>query len=252
MIGKRVMPCLLLNAGGLYKTVRFQDPQYVGDPINAIRIFNDKEVDEMIVLDIGAAVSDTIDFGLIADFASECFMPLCYGGGIRSIEDMRRLFAVGIEKISLNSAAVETPTLVSAAADEFGSQSITVSLDIRGHRRRGPGVFIRGGRVRVPGTPLDYARRAVALGAGEILFTSVDREGTRTGYDLDLVAQFAAEINVPVVANGGAGELRHMRQAFEAGASAVAAGSLFVFQGTHRAVLITYPSQEEQKSVFYP
>lgn len=249
MIGRRVIPCLLLRNGGLYKTVRFTDAKYVGDPINALRVFNDKEVDEIMVLDTAATRTNQIDFEAIAAFASECFMPLCYGGGIRTIDHVRRLFDLGIEKLSLNTAAVESPHLIEGAAREFGSQSILVSIDVKSARFRGSSVVIRSGSEPVPGDPVEHARRAAELGAGEILLTSVDREGTGRGYDIPLVVKVASSVDVPVIANGGAGSLEHMKEAFTAGASAVAAGSMFVFQGPHRAVLINYPTEEEQRLV---
>jgi cyclase len=250
VIGWRVVPCLLVKDRGLYKTVRFRDPRYVGDPINALRVFNEKEVDEIVVLDIGASHAGRIDFELIEDFASECFMPLCYGGGIRTIEHARRLFALGLEKVSINTAAVENPALVSQVAEEFGTQSTVVSIDVKTLRLRGPSVVVRGGTRRAAGSPVDHARRAAAAGAGEILLTSVDKEGTGTGYDLRLLDEIASAVDIPVIVNGGAGNLQDLKAGFDAGASAVAAGSLFVFEGPHRAVLISYPSREQQAAAF--
>lgn len=250
MIGKRVIPCLLLKDGGLYKTVRFSDPKYVGDPINVVRIFNDKEVDELIVLDIGATRNRrSIDFDLIEKFASESFMPLCYGGGIGSMGEIRQLFDLGIEKVSLNTAAVERPDLVSEAAEALGSQSVVVSIDVKRTRTRGRTVVTRGGSQRTGLEPVAHARALVEAGAGEILLTSVDKEGTGRGYDLDLVRDVCAGLDVPVIAHGGAGDLGHLAEAFGAGAAGVAAGSLFVFQGPHRAVLINYPAPEQQAAV---
>ena len=252
MIGRRVIPCLLLNEGGLYKTVRFLNRTYVGDPINVLRVFNDKEVDEIIVLDIGATKAGrSIAFEMISDFASECFMPLCYGGGIRSMDDMRRLFDLGIEKVSLNTASVEDPDLVSDAAATFGSQSIVASIDVKTLRLRGASVMIRGGSQRSSRGTIEHARDMAARGAGEIMLTSIDREGTASGFDLELVRSVTSVVDIPVIAHGGAGTLRDLAEAFDAGASAAAAGSLFVFQGPHRAVLINYPTQEEQQEAFY-
>lgn len=251
MIGRRVVPCLLLNGGGLYKTTGFRNPRYVGDPINALRVFNDKEVDEIVVLDIGAAHSDKIDFDLVADLAGECFMPLCYGGGIRTSEDARRLFALGVEKISLNTAAIRTPDLVQEIAGEFGAQSTVVSIDVKKARFRGSSVVVRGGAERTDVTPMAHAQWAAGAGAGEILLTSVDREGTGSGYDLDLLQEIASCVEIPVMINGGAGSLQDLRAGFDAGASAVVAGSMFVFEGPHRAVLISYPSREQQSAAFH-
>lgn len=250
MIGKRVIPCLLLLDGGLYKTVRFSDPKYVGDPINVIRIFNEKEVDEIVVLDIGATTHQKpIDFGLLEDFATECFMPLCYGGGVRRMDDARRLFEAGIEKVSINTAAVEVPGLIEEATDVFGSQSIMVSIDVKSSRLGSRSVVTRSASRRTGLEPAEYAQSVEARGAGEILLTSVDREGTGKGYDLDLVREISDAVNIPVVAHGGAGSLEDLAAGLRSGASAAAAGSLFVFQGPHRAVLISYPTQEEQELV---
>ena len=242
-----MIPCLLLQDRGLYKTVRFSDPTYVGDPINAVRVFNDKEVDELTLLDIAATKQGRIQFDLIEDLAGECFMPLCYGGGIRTLEDAKRLFSLGIEKICLNTAAAEMPSLIAATADLYGSQSVVVSIDVRSGRFRGRSVVVRGGSTRLDGPVVVHAKRAEELGAGEILLSSVDRDGTGAGYDLELLSEVASAVDVPVVANSGAGTLQHLAEAFASGASAVAAGSLFVFQGPHRAVLISYPSQQEQQ-----
>ncbi len=249
MIGKRVIPCLLMKDGGLYKTTRFSEAKYVGDPINVVRIFNDKEVDEIVVLDIGAK-GDDIDFELIEEFATECFMPLCYGGGIRSMKDARRLFELGIEKVSLNTASVSTPDLIEEIVEVFGSQSVVVSLDVKTSRLYQPSVAVRGGRERTGLKAVDHAKAVERRGAGEILLTSIDREGTGTGLDLALLSEVTSSVGIPVIAHGGAGNLEHLAEAFSHGASAVAAGSLFVFEGPHRAVLISYPSQDEQESVF--
>jgi cyclase len=250
MIGRRVIPCLLLKDRGLYKTVRFSDPKYVGDPINAVRIFNDKEVDEIVVLDIGASGPDELDLAMIEDFATECFMPLCYGGGIRTMDDARRLFELGVEKVCINTAAVTTPDLIEEIVEVFGSQSVVVSIDVKSFRFRGPGVVIRGGRERTGLQPVEHAREVARRGAGELLLTSVDREGTGSGLDLDLLREVTSSVSVPVIAHGGVGNLSHLAEAFSHGASAAAAGSLFVFEGPHRAVLINYPSQDEQEAAF--
>lgn len=233
---------LLLRGQGLWKTARFQDPTYVGDPINAVRLFNDKEVDELVLLDIGAAGSrvDRIPYDLLKDVAGECFMPLCFGGGIRTVEQVRRLVHLGVEKVALNTAAVDSPDLVRDSARLFGRQAVLGSIDVRA-RPDGVGtVHVDGGRRDTGLDPVEHARRLVADGAGEILLTSIDREGSRTGLDLDLVARVSASVDVPVVAHGGAGSVQDLAAGVRAGASAVAAGSLFVHYGRHRAVLVTY------------
>jgi len=246
----RVIPCLLLRNGGLVKTVKFENPKYIGDPINAVRIFNDKEVDELAFLDISATPTGTQpNFDLIADIASEAFMPFAYGGGITTLEQIKRLFATGVEKVILNSAASHDPSLISRAAEHAGSQSVVVSIDVRKSWLRKHSVLTRCGTVDLKINPVDYAKKAEAAGAGEILLTSVDRDGTMSGYDLELVEAVARAVSIPVIASGGAGSLEDFHSAIASGASAVAAGSLFVFHGRHRAVLITYPEYGELEKV---
>jgi cyclase len=245
MFRARVIPCLLLDGGRLVKTVRFDQPKYVGDPVNAVRIFNDKEVDELVVLDISATRRrKEPDFELIADLASECFMPLAYGGGVNSLLHIERLFKLGLEKVMMNSAVIEKPDVVRQAARTYGNQSILVSMDVRRTRFRGYQVFVQGGKVATGMDPVTYARRAEELGAGELLLTSIDCDGMMQGYDLDLISRVAAQVQIPVVACGGAGSLDDLAQVIKGGASAAAAGSLFVFHGKFRAVLINYPRSE--------
>jgi imidazole glycerol-phosphate synthase subunit HisF len=242
----RVIPCLLLDDGGLYKTIRFANATYVGDPINTARIFNDKEVDELVLLDVtataegrGPRLSD------VAKVADECFAPLCYGGGIRSVGDIHDVLEVGVEKVALNTAAVETPKVVDEAASRFGTQSIVVSVDCRANGGAYEVVTHRATRLTGIG-PVEHARAMEARGAGEILLTSVDREGTRTGYDVELVRRVTEAVGIPVIAHGGAGSVDDLGEVVrEGGASAVAAGSLFVHIGPYRAVLITYPEEDE-------
>ncbi|MFH1034247.1 MAG: AglZ/HisF2 family acetamidino modification protein [Pseudomonadota bacterium] len=251
MLMHRVMPCLLLRNRALVKTVRFKDASYVGDPINTIRIFNEKEVDELILLDITASIENKPpNFELIADIAGECFMPLAYGGGVRSLEDFRRLFGLGVEKVAVNAAAHADPGLISQAAKTFGSQSVIGALDVKKSLFGKYKVLYQGGRRQAQPGPLEQARRLEELGAGEILLTSMDRDGTFQGYDLELIALVAGGVGVPVIACGGAGNLEHLGQAVrQAGASAVAVGSMVVYQGPHRAVLINYPAPAKLKEV---
>jgi cyclase len=246
----RVIPVLLVRGSGLYKSVRFGQEKYVGDPINAIRVFNEKEVDELIILDVlateerrGPRLDD------VRDWASECFMPVCYGGGVTTLDEMERLFQAGVEKVALNAAAAENPELVREAARAFGSQSVIAAVDVRKGWFGGHHVVTHRGRKKLAESPAGYVMRLRDLGAGEILLQSVDRDGTGTGYDLELVRDIVHRVDVPVVAIGGAGEVRHLREALAAGASAVAAGSMFVFHGKHRAVLITYPDAETLASL---
>jgi len=246
----RLIPCLLLRGQECVKTVRFRSPRYLGDPVNIVRIFNDREVDELIVLDITATPQGhgpRLD--LLSDLASECFMPLCYGGGIRGMADMHALFALGVEKVAVNTRAVEEPAIVEAAASAFGSQSIVVGIDVKttlfGRKR----VFIRGGRKATGLEPAVHAQEMESRGAGEIFLNSVDRDGTMRGYDLELIRQVTSAVSIPVIACGGAGTLENAAEALQAGASAVAAGSLFSFAGRNRAVLINYPDREEIENV---
>jgi imidazole glycerol-phosphate synthase subunit HisF len=251
MLKHRVIPCLLLRNGGLVKTRRFKNPKYVGDPINAIRIFNGKEVDELMVLDILASKkSIEPNYSLIEQFAGECFMPLCYGGGVRTVEQAKQLFALGVEKICIQSAAIERPVFISELAEKFGSQSVVVSIDIKRNLFKKAHLFeSRSGKTLSSGW-LDFLRESVQRGAGEIVLNSVDRDGEMNGYDLQMIRDTVDAVTVPVIALGGAGRLEHFRQAVDAGAAAVSAGSLFVFQGPHRAVLISYPAYPELERLF--
>ncbi|MCU0448299.1 MAG: AglZ/HisF2 family acetamidino modification protein [Bernardetiaceae bacterium] len=250
MLKTRVIPVLLLRNGGLVKTVKFDRANYLGDPLNAVKIFNDKEVDELVVLDIDASKrGHRPNFELVKQLASECFMPLGYGGGIKSVEDIGRLFTIGVEKVVINSAGLCNLDLVANAAQVFGNQSIVLSVDVKKNLW---GNFTVYSHAKVPPPPvglLTFLQQASQAGAGEILLNAVDRDGTMTGYDLTLIQQVAQAVPVPVVACGGAGQLAHLRQAADAGASGVAAGSLFVYHGPHRAVLINYPAPSVLQSL---
>ena len=247
MLLPRVIPVLLLMNRGLWKTVKFKAPKYIGDPMNAVRIFNEKEVDEIALLDITATVEGrSPSFGLIKDIASECFMPLAYGGGVTTVEDMARLFQIGIEKVIVNARATEDPAFITKAAERFGRQSVIVSIDVKKKWLGGYDVVTRRGRQGTGSDPVEFAARMQEAGAGELLVTAVDRDGTMEGYDLDITRRIAEQSTIPVIACGGAGNLSHVAEAVRrAGASAVAAGSMFVLTGKHRAVLISYPSQTE-------
>lgn len=247
----RIIPILLLKNGYLYKTRKFTDETYLGDPINSIRIFNEKEVDELVFLDIEAAKSGNgPDIPLLKDIAGECFMPLSYGGGLRSIELAQQILAIGFEKLVVNTVAWTNPAFVTELADRFGSSTVVGSIDVRRNWLGKEQVLIRGGTEKIKPGPEEWARRLEALGVGEILINSIDRDGEMTGYDLGLVRRVVGSVSVPVVAAGGAGSIDDMRQAIrEAGASAAAAGAMFVFQGKHRAVLISYPSSAERTNI---
>lgn len=251
MLKHRVIPCLLLYNEGLVKTNRFRDPKYVGDPINAIRIFNDKEVDELMVFDINATKEGKQpQYHLIEQFAGECFMPLCYGGGVSTVEQAHRLFSIGVEKICLQTAALENPSLISEIASRFGSQSVLVSVDVKKNWRGKRKVYSSARHKSLSITLPSLLRQMVDAGAGEIVLNSVDHDGVMTGMDLELISEVSALLPVPLVAIGGVGSLEDIRRGVEAGASAVAAGAFFVFHGPHRAVLITYPKYSQLENLF--
>ena len=246
----RVIPTLLLWDGALVKTRRFADPTYLGDPINAVRMFNEKGADELVLLDISAAGTDhPLSIGRLQEIVSEAFMPVAYGGGITSLGQIDELFRAGVEKVVVNTAAVTSPQLIQGAARRFGSQAIVGSMDVRRSVLGGRRVYTHRGRRRTGLDPVTHARRLEALGIGEVLLTSIDHEGMGRGYDVELIRAVSEAIAVPVVANGGASALSDFVLAVREGrASAVAAGSLFVFHGAHRAVLINYPSDDELRS----
>ncbi len=250
MLKHRVIPCLLLRNGGLVKTVKFANPKYVGDPINAIRIFNDKEVDEIMVLDITASKEKKEpNYGLIEQFAGECFMPLCYGGGIHTIEQASVLFSIGIEKISLQSAAYEDLTLISRLADKFGKQSILVSVDVKKNWLGKFQLYSASCEKFLSHPWIEFLKKAVAAGAGEVVLNAVDRDGMMKGMDIELIREASTAVSVPLIAVGGVGNLSDIKAAVTAGASAVGAGAFFVFHGQHRAVLITYPKYHDLETL---
>lgn len=234
---------------GLVKTVKFEDPKYVGDPINAIKIFNEKEIDELVFLDITATRENRApNFELISKIAGECFMPFAYGGGIRNIEDIKKLFSIGVEKAVINTYGFLNPEFIRQAAKKFGSQSIVVSIDVKRNENRRE-VMINNGKKGTGISPQDAARKMEEMGAGEILLNSVDNDGAMSGYDLELIKEVSESVNIPVIACGGAGKIADFKSAIDAGASAVAAGSMFVFVGSYKAVLINYPSPAELKEI---
>lgn len=249
MIRPRVIPALLLKGQGLVKTVKFKGPKYLGDPINIVRIFNDKEVDELVLLDITATPENhRPQFDLLKNIASEAFIPLAYGGGIRSMDDVRKLLSIGIEKLIMNTSAIENSSLIRETADHAGSQAVVASIDVKKNFLGKYEVFTRCGQKKTGLDPVKHAIEMEKMGAGEIIINSIDRDGTMQGYDLDLVRKVADAVSVPVVACGGAGNLSHVSEVIKQGhASAAAAGSMFVFQGPLRGVLISYPPPKELK-----
>lgn len=252
MFRPRVMPCLLLRNKGLVKTVKFKNARYIGDPINAVRIFNAKQADELVFLDINATNERRkLPLDLIEKIADEAFMPFTIGGGIRTIEDIRLALSRGAEKVAINSYAVEQPRFISRAADEFGSSTVVVSIDVKKKLFGGYEVFTHGGSKSTRLNPVEFAVQMEKMGAGELLVNAIDRDGTMEGYDLELTRQIATAVTVPVVACGGAGRLEDFAAATrDAYASAVAAGSLFVYHGRRRAVLINFPTGEELQELF--
>jgi len=251
MLKTRVIPCLLLRNGGLVKTFQFDKPKYVGDPINAVRIFNEKEVDEIVILDITATPEKREpNFELIKDLASQAFMPLAYGGGITNIQQIEKLFSIGIEKVVLDTIVSTNPDLIKQAADIAGSSSVVVCMDVKSKLFGKPTVFNHAGKVDTKQDPVQFAQKMQESGAGELIFNSIDRDGMQKGYDLVLIEKIAQAIDIPLVALGGAATLDDFRKAVDHGASAVAAGSMFVFHGKHKAVLITYPEYSKLENLF--
>lgn len=243
MLKTRVIPCLLLKGRGLVKTIQFDKPTYIGDPINAVKIFNEKEVDELVFLDIDASKEHRgPNFSLLKDITDECFMPLAYGGGVTTVEQVKELLKVGVEKIVVNTSVFENPKFVEEAVKIFGSSTIVGSMDVKRNLFGKSQVYIRGGSKSTKISPLDYVKRLESLGVGEVFLNSIDQDGKMNGYDIPLISSLASVVSVPLVASGGAGSVSDFKKAKDAGASAVAAGSMFVFKGQNRAVLISYPS----------
>lgn len=247
----RVIPTLLIKSTGLVKGSQFKNHKYVGDPINAVKIFNEKEVDELVFLDVSATLEGrSPNLKLLQDIASQAFMPFGYGGGIKRIEEIEALFRIGIEKVVINTAASQNIGLIKEASTLAGSQSIVVSIDVRKNILGKYQVFIQSGQINTKQDPVGYAKRMEESGAGEIILCNIDREGMGQGYDLDIINCIAGSVGIPVVASGGAGNLLDFKKAVNEGASAVAAGNMFVFHGKHKAVLITYPKNTELKELF--
>lgn len=244
MLRPRIIPCLLVRSKGLVKTVKFGPTKYVGDPINAVKIFNEKEADELIVLDIDAtATVSEPDFAMIQKLAAECRMPLCYGGGIKTVEQARRIIGLGVEKVAISSEAISNPNLITEIAAEIGSQSVVVVLDVKKSLFGKYEVYTHNGKKKTGRTPIELAQQAEKLGAGEIVINSIDLDGQMTGYDLDLATKIREAISLPMTFLGGAGSISDIGRLIQiCGVVGAAAGSLFVFKGVYRAVLINYPS----------
>lgn len=249
MLRPRIIPCLLIHNGGLTKTVKFGPGKYVGDPINAVRIFNEKEVDELIVADIDATVQNREpNYVMIRNLAAECRMPLCYSGGVKTAEQVERIISLGVEKVALSSAAISNPGVISEAARRVGNQSIVIVLDVKKvglfkHYE----MFTHNATRKTGMNPVEFAKKAEALGAGEIVVNSIDHDGEMQGYDEELIKHVRKAVSCPVTVLGGAGAIADIENLFKRyGLIGAAAGSLFVFKGKYRAVLINYPTRVEK------
>jgi cyclase len=250
MLRYRVIPVLLLKNNGLVKTTRFRKPIYIGDPINAVKIFNEKEVDELVLLDITATINKREpDYPRIEEIVSEAFMPIGYGGGINKLEQIEKLFKLGVEKVILNTSAQMNPLLLSQASQIFGNQSIVVAIDVKKDFFGKTKIYTHSGTRKQETDLYSFLRKAIEYGAGEIFINSIDNDGLMKGYNLELIQQVSETVSIPVIACGGAGNVQDFSRAIKAGASAVSAGAMFVFQGVHRAVLISYPKYEELENL---
>ncbi|SJZ74170.1 AglZ/HisF2 family acetamidino modification protein [Sediminibacterium ginsengisoli] len=251
MLRSRIIPCLLIHKGGLVKTVGFKDPKYVGDPINAVKIFNEKEVDELIVLDIDATVKEREpDFETIKKLAVECRMPLCYGGGVSSVEHAKKIINLGAEKLAINSAAIKDISILEKIGKAVGMQSVVVVIDVRKNKKDGYDIYIRNGTQKVEILFEDYLQKLNQIGVGEIVINSIDADGTMTGYDMRLVDIVREAVDMPLTVLGGAGKYDDIKGLIQKHhIIGAAAGSLFVFKGKFRAVLISYPLKDEKKNI---
>ena len=252
MLRPRIIPSLLIHDNGLVKTVNFKNPKYVGDPINAVKIFNEKAVDELAVFDIDATVlGKEPNYSLIERLASQSMMPLCYGGGVKTVEQAQCIFSLGIEKIALSSAVLHNPKLITEISDRVGAQSVIVVLDVKKKLLGGYEVYTHNGKKATGINPFKFVEEAQKLGAGEIVINSIDKDGVMKGYDLDLIAKVREKISLPMTVLGGDGSLEDIEKVIDQhGVIGVAAGSLFVFKGPYKAVLINYPTQLEKNKIF--
>ena len=248
MLRPRIIPSLLVHDNGLVKTVNFKNAKYVGDPINAVKIFNEKEVDELAVFDIDATVlNKEPDYVLIEKLANQSRMPLCYGGGVKTVEQAQRIFGLGIEKIALSSAVLQRPALIEEIATRVGNQSVIVVLDVKKKLLGGYEVYTHNGKKGTGINPFKFIEQAEKLGAGEIIINSIDQDGVMKGYDMNLIDKVREKISLPMTVLGGAGSLDDIGKVINKhGVIGVAAGSLFVFKGVYKAVLINYPKRNEK------
>jgi imidazole glycerol-phosphate synthase subunit HisF len=251
MLSKRVIPVLLLKGNGLYKTVQFKNPVYIGDPINAVKLFNDKEVDELCFLDIEASKNKKEpNYELLAKIIDEAFIPFGYGGNITNVEQVRKLLKMGIEKVVINTAAFENKNLIPELYQRFGASTIVAAVDVKKNLFGKYELYSHDGTKSQKGNVYEYCEQLEKAGAGELLVNSIDRDGKMNGYDINLIKEIANRVGIPVIACGGAGNLGHISDcSTQTNAAAFAAGSLFVYHGPHKAVLINYPTQKELKTV---
>lgn len=253
MLRPRIIPSLLVHGKGLVKTVRFKNPKYVGDPLNAVKIFNEKEVDELAVFDIDATVLGLEpDYGLIEKLANQSRMPICYGGGVKTVEQAQKIFGLGIEKIALSSSVINNPNLISKISDRVGAQSVIVVLDVKKKIFGGYEIYTHNGKKNTGINPMAFAAKAQKLGAGEIIINSIDNDGMMSGYDYKIIDSIRNQITLPLTVLGGAGSLEDIKEVIKKyNIIGVAAGSLFVFKGPYKAVLINYPSKKIKNQIYY-
>jgi imidazole glycerol-phosphate synthase subunit HisF len=252
MLRPRIIPSLLVHDNGLVKTVQFKNPKYLGDPINAVRIFNEKEVDELAIFDIDATVlGKEPDYVLIEKLANQSRMPLCYGGGVKTVEQAQKIFGLGIEKIALSAAVVQNPSLITEIANRVGSQSVIVVIDVKKKLLGGYEIYTHNGKKATGLNPVKFAEEAQRLGAGEIIINAIDQDGVMKGYDMNLIDKIVEKLSIPVTVLGGAGSLQDIKKVIDKHKIiGVAAGSLFVFKGVYKAVLINYPNKEEKDKLY--
>ena len=253
MLRPRIIPSLLVHDKGLVKTVKFKNPKYVGDPINAVKIFNEKEVDELAIFDIDATVlGREPDYGLIEKLANQSRMPICYGGGVKTAEQAQKIFGLGIEKIALSSSVINDPKLISEISERVGSQSVIVVMDIKKKLLGGYEIYTHNGKKSTGIDPVSFATKVQEFGAGEIIINSIDQDGMMKGFDMNLISKIREVVNIPVTVLGGAGNINDIKKIIQKyGIIGVAAGSLFVFKGKYKAVLINYPDRNIKEQIYY-
>ena len=253
MLRSRIIPCLLIQNKGLVKTVNFKDPKYVGDPINAVKIFNEKEVDELIILDIDATKENRgPNLKMIKNLADECRMPFCYGGGITTVEQAVKIISLGAEKIALSYSALTNINLCQEIGDIIGNQSVVVVLDVKKKKIFGGyDIYTHNGTKKSNWKLNDLISKLEEIGIGEIVINSIDNDGLMQGYDLPLIESIREKCSMPITVIGGAGSIQHIKDLISKfKIIGAAAGSLFVFKGKYKAVLISYPNREERKPIY--